>query len=94
LEGVTKAFDYLLQVTNRSGETFQISDPVRAPGKEAAFHGMRNRAMARMELQPKHRDFHDADDSVFTTPSPIPESIKNSSEKVLVKFDYWGHQEL
>jgi hypothetical protein len=28
------------------------------------------------------------------TPSPIPESIKNSSEKVLVKFDYWGHQEL
>jgi 1,4-alpha-glucan branching enzyme len=27
LEGVTEAFDYLLQVTTWSGETFQISDP-------------------------------------------------------------------
>jgi hypothetical protein len=30
----------------------------------------------------------------ITKLSPIPESIKNSSEKVLVKFDYWGHQEV
>ena len=27
LEGVTESFDYLLQVTTRTGETFQISDP-------------------------------------------------------------------
>src|ERR1700751_3013886 len=27
LEGVTEAFDYLLQLTTWSGETFQISDP-------------------------------------------------------------------
>jgi phosphoglucomutase len=25
-----------------------------------------------------------------TTPSAIPENLKNSSEKVLVKFAYWG----
>ena len=27
LKGVTEAFDYLLEVTTSSGETFQVSDP-------------------------------------------------------------------
>jgi hypothetical protein len=28
LEGVSEAFDYLLEITTWSGETFQISDPI------------------------------------------------------------------